>query len=170
MSNKTYTSLSTGDNKDIAISYEEYNEMLDVLHDDKFSREGMMRMKNLYEVNSYGMVYVPIYFLPPAMALTYMITGKMLRSHSGYRFFFPLLSITWPLTCWWGYTTPIPRRLYTEILTDPSDDGSYIRKALKYQAPALWQRFSRRLSQGGYLFDEMHENITKTTFPTDLVN
>ena len=170
MSDNKYSYIGTGERKDLALSYEEYNEVVEVLHDDKFSKEGMLRMKNLFEVNSYGMLYIPFYVLPPALILTYLITGRVLRSHSGYRFFFPTLSIAWPITCWWGYTTPIPRRLYTEIFTDPSDDGAYVRNALKYNTPGLWQRISRRLAQRGYIFDEMNENTKNLEFPTNFVN
>ena len=41
-----------------------------------------------------------------------------------------MLSITWPLTCWFGYTLPIPRRIHSEILGDTTDDGAYIRSRL----------------------------------------
>lgn len=170
MSEKAYSYLGAGDSKDLKLSYEEYNEMIDVLHDDRFSKMGLLRMKNLYEVNSYGMVYVPFYFLPPAMFLAYWITGMVRRSHGGYRYFFPTLSMTWPLACWVGYITPIPRRLYTEILTDTTDDGTYIRSSLQIHAPALWRRLSHRMAQRGYLFPEMHENLKKTEFPVDFVN
>lgn len=170
MANRSYSYIGTGDKNDIPLSYEEYNEMLDVLRDDKFSKEGLLRMKNLFEVNSYGQIYVPFYLLPPALLLTYALTGRVKRSHSGYRYFFPTLSVIWPLTCWWGYTTPIPRRLYTQILTDPGEDGEYIRAAIQNHKPGLWRRISRRLADGGYSFQQMNEYLKGTNFPTDFVN
>lgn len=170
MANNQYTQLSFGSYKDIPISYEEYYEIIAHMYDDKLSKTGMMRMKNLFEINSYGLIFTGLFCLPPALLLTFALTGKVFRATSGHRFFFPTLSITWPITCWWGFSTPIPRRLYTEILTDPSEDGSYIRRQLKYGKPGLWQVISKRMADKGYLFPEMNEYIRKTEFPTDFVN
>lgn len=170
MGDKSYTSLVAGDSKDMKVSYEEYNEMLDVLNDDMFSKTGLMRMKNLFEVNSYGMVYVPFYALIPSVATSYLLTGLANRSQSGYRIFFPTLSIIMPIVCWWIYKVQIPRRLYTEIFTDPTADGTYLRSALRNNAPALWARFSSRLAARGYDFPEMHQSRKNTEFPLDFAN
>jgi hypothetical protein len=71
------------------------------------------------------------YCLPPALGLCYLTLGKTFRSHSGYRYLFTGLSVAWPITCLFGYTLPLPRRLYTEILTDTGADGDYIRQSIR---------------------------------------
>ena len=47
---------------------------------------------------------------------------------------------------YWGYTRPIPRKLYTDVIADSGPDGSYIREALKIRKPGLWQKVSRQLN------------------------
>ena len=112
-----YHFWGNGDRKDVALSYEDYLNVTDSLLDEKLSPTMLLRFKNLHEVNIYGMLYVPIYCFPFAMALTNLILGGARRSHSGYRNFWALTSVTLPITCWFGYTFPIPRRLYTDIMT-----------------------------------------------------
>ncbi len=55
--------------------------------------------------------------------------GRTNRSQSGYRYLFTVMSITYPLACWYGYTRPIPRRIHTEIICDYGEDGTYVRFA-----------------------------------------
>ena len=31
------------------------------------------------------------------------------------------------MVCWYAYTKPIPKKIYTEILADKTEDGKYIR-------------------------------------------
>jgi hypothetical protein len=109
MTDANYKFWGNGDRKDIAVSYEDYLTLVDCLLEEKLSPTMLLRFKNLHEVNMYGMTYVPLYCLPAAWIFTNFILGGARRSHSGYRNFWTILSITLPLTCWVGYTLPIPR-------------------------------------------------------------
>ncbi len=131
MDNNHYTFWGNGERKDVALSYEDYYDVLACLRDEKLSRGMMYKFKNLWEVNSYGQLWMLFYCLPPAVGLTYLALGRTFRSHSGYRYFFTTLSVMWPISCWFGYTLPLPRRLYTEILTDDGMDGDYVRSSVR---------------------------------------
>ena len=109
------------------LSYEDYFEMIDCLHDDRFSREGMFRMKCLSEVNAVGIPSMALYMLPLGYMAAQFITGRSRRSHSGYRYLFTTFSVTYPMACMYGYSRPIPRRLHTEIICDQGEDGTYVR-------------------------------------------
>lgn len=95
MDNNLYNYWGAGSKRDLSISYEEYNEIVNLIHDERLSREAMMQWKNLFEINSNGMLYVPIFFLPPAILLANLALGRARRSHSGYRYFiFSFFSLT----------------------------------------------------------------------------
>jgi hypothetical protein len=51
----------------------------------------------------------------------------------------------YPIALYWGYTRPLPRKVYTELLTDPGDDGEYIRDCVAYHKPGLWKKISTQL-------------------------
>lgn len=120
-----------GNKGDLALSYEDYFSLNEIILDDRLSDNGMLRFKNLHEINSYGLVGVPLSLLPAGVALTQFLYGPVRRSHSGYRPFFVLFSIAFPLVCWAGYTTPLNRRLYTQIFASDDMDGSYVRNRVK---------------------------------------
>lgn len=66
-------------------------------------------------------------------------------------------------------TVPIPKKLYTDILTDPTLDGSYVRSTIKTRKPALWRGISQQLFERGYQFPEMNEIKDAIEFPEDFV-
>jgi hypothetical protein len=43
------------------------------------------------------------------------------------RFNFFGMSIFYPIFLYWGYTRPMPRKLYTDLIADTGSDGDYIR-------------------------------------------
>lgn len=62
------------------------------------------------------------------------------------------------------------RKLYTDILTDPTLDGEYIRKTLRGKKPGLWTKLSKQLFEKGYQFPEMNEYRKATEFPRQFVS
>lgn len=60
------------------LSYEDYMDMVDVLHDNRLSAEGMFKMKCLAEVNAVGMPAMAIYMLPFGYLAARLITGRYL--------------------------------------------------------------------------------------------
>lgn len=171
MENNIDTFWGTGSMEDVRLSYEDYLDMLSVLNDDRLSRKAQMNFKNLNETNFFGMGAILCYAIPPALCFTYLMQGPVQRSHSGYRYQWPYFLLAYPFTCWFMFTLPIPRRLYTQILTDPDLDGNYVRNRLKNATPGLWRKLSRQLFQQGYRFPELNE-VTQgvTQFPSDFVN
>jgi len=171
MENNIDTFWGTGAPEDVRLSYEDYFDMVGLLNDDRLSRKTMMNFKNLAEINQFGVGAVLFYSFFPAVGFTYLMMGRAQRSHSGYRYQWPYFLLAYPATCWFMFTTPIPRRLYTEILTDPDLDGTYVRNRLKYAQPGLWRKISRQLYDKGYRLpeiNELSENVTE--FPSDFIH
>ena len=83
MDNNVYSFWGSGEKHDVALSYEDYLNLISVVNDERLSPNAVMKYKNLYEVNSFGMLWVPFYTLLPSLALTQLFCGKALRSHSG---------------------------------------------------------------------------------------
>lgn len=161
----------TGSPEDVRLSYEDYLDMVQYLNEDRLTRKTQFNFKNLHEINAYGMGAVLGYAIPPACIITYLMMGRAQRSHSGYRYQWPYFFLAYPMTCWLMFTVPMPRRLYTEILTDPDLDGTYIRNRLKIAQPGLWRKISRQLFTKGYRFPEINELTENvTSFPTDFIN
>ncbi len=55
------------------------------------------------------------------------------------------MAIFYPAAVMWLVSRPVPRKLYTDIITDTSADGTYVREALKQRKPGLWQKISSQL-------------------------
>ena len=60
-------------------------------------------------------------------------------------------------------------RLYTELLSDPSDDGRYIRETLRNKTPGLWNYLSPQLYDLGFRYPEINEVRTNVEFPKEYV-
>jgi hypothetical protein len=65
-----------GSKFDVKLSYEDYLDMVDIMRDERLSRNGVFRFKNLHEVNSIGIINTGLFSLPFAYFLTRFICGK----------------------------------------------------------------------------------------------
>lgn len=61
---------------DLRLSLRDYYEMTDPLLDDRLSPRMLMKFKNLYEVNSWGMLAIPLLSLPFGLGLTRLFLGR----------------------------------------------------------------------------------------------
>ena len=80
------------------------------------------------------------------------------------------MAIFYPLTLYWVYTRPLPRKLYTDLVADDGDDGDYIRNSLILHKPGLWGRISPQLEALGI---DTRENLNSTSsihFPAAFVS
>lgn len=95
--------------------------------------------------------------------------GFVNRGMASSRLNFFGMSIFWPIFLAWGYTRPLPRKLYTDVIADSGPDGAYVRESLKSYKPGLWTKVSAQLHNLNFNFPEMHE-YKGTTFPSNFVN
>ena len=79
------------------------------------------------------------------------------------------MTIFYPIFLYWGFTRPIPRKLYTDLIADSGDDGTYIREMLRTRKPGLWQKVSHQLFENKFMFPEMLE-YTGVEFGTGFVS
>ena len=77
------------------------------------------------------------------------------------RYHFVGMSIFWPIFMYWGFTRPIPRKLYTDLICDSGQDGIYIRETIRTRKPGLWAKLSHQLFENKFNFPEMNEHIGK---------
>lgn len=78
------------------------------------------------------------------------------RGMASSRFNFMGMVLLYPITLYFGYQIPIHRKLYTELFSDPGDDGEYIRDCVAYHKPGLWKKVSKQLED---LNLEFRQNI-----------
>jgi hypothetical protein len=67
------------------------------------------------------------------------------------------MGVFYPLFLYWGFTRPIPRKLYTDLICDNGADGTYIREVLRTRKPGLWNKISKQLFDNRFNFPEMNE-------------
>ncbi len=79
------------------------------------------------------------------------------------------MGIFYPIFLWWGFTRPVPRKLYTDLICDNGADGHYIREVLRTRKPGLWNKLSKQLFENKFMFPEMNE-FTATDFGVSFVN
>lgn len=61
---------------DLAVSHRDYYQIVDVLLDERLSPRMLMKFKNLYEANSYGMFSIATVALMVGYPLTRFVTGN----------------------------------------------------------------------------------------------
>lgn len=81
------------------------------------------------------------------MACWYLFddAGFVDRGMASSRFNFWGMGILYPIFMYWGFTRPIPRKLYTDLICDNGSDGTYIREVLRTRKPGLWSKISHQL-------------------------
>lgn len=55
----------------------------------------------------------------------------------------PIVGVVFYYDFWRRMNRPISRRLYTEMLTDESEDGTYLRSRIREKSPNLWSLLSK---------------------------
>ena len=86
------------------------------------------------------------------------------------RFNFMGMAIFWPVWMYYGFTRPMPRKLYTDVIADSGPDGSYVRETLRVKKPGLWQKVSAQLHENRFNYPEMNEYSVGVEFPTGFVS
>lgn len=97
------------------------------------------------------------------------MSGWTKRGMASSRMNFFGMSIFYPVFLAWGYTRPLPRKLYTDMVADTGLDGAYVRESLRTYKPGLWSKISSQLHKLNFNFPEMHE-FKGTTFPSNFVS
>jgi hypothetical protein len=138
--------------------------MIDHLVDDRLTAQGLMKFKRLHSIQAYNAVLIPVVVFPFAYlanrwicGIYYFYQGFVDRGIGQSRFNFIGMGIFYPIFLYWGYTRPLPRKLYTDVICDNGDDGTYIRQILKNRKPGLWRKISSQLHENNFSFPEMIE-------------
>lgn len=81
---------------DVKLSVVDYFRMIDVLRDERFSPEGLIKMKNMYEMTMMSMSMCIFLSPVPALGASYLFSRNVRKSHSGYRYQYALIQILLP--------------------------------------------------------------------------
>lgn len=81
---RAYNWASSSSN-DIKLSINDFLRMSDVMRDDRFTPEGLMRWKNMYEITMQTVTANLLLAFPPALLTGYLFSGRVRKSHSGYK-------------------------------------------------------------------------------------
>ena len=147
-----------GGKNDIRLSLRDYVEMSDAIKQDDISNLTLMKFKRLYHVNMYSLIALLGLSTIPAYGISRFLQGRVRRGSGDLKIMFPTFLSIYFVVFWYTSSLRISRRLYTEILTDESDDGTNIRNTLKEDRPNLWRKISAQISHLGYSFPEMQQN------------
>ncbi len=157
-----------GGKNDIKLSLLDYYNMLDSLKDYNFSMSISMKFKNLYMSNAYATFATMILSAVTSYGGMRLIANPLKGKQAAYRLTLPMMSFFWILSFNFFIHKPIKRRLYTEIFTNDTEDGEYLRETMRERNPNIWRYISSQMHTLGHNFKEMDEyNVSE--FPTALM-
>ena len=144
-----------GGKHDIKMNMVDYLDLVSDVKQEQLSADGMLKFKWLSHCNHNLSL---IHFATSAV-LGYA-SGRLLLlpvdlGHASYKLRTVIFIAVFPFFFIGMSLRPVPRRLYTELLTDPGDDGAHIRGALREHKPGLWRYLSAQLLAQGHRLPEM---------------
>ena len=146
-----------GGTHDVRLSLNDYRDMMQCLKDESLSNQSVMRFRNLYAVNMYAQLNILAWSAVPAYIGAKLLYLGVNRMHANYKLLFGPFAFFYLIQNYRNGFKQVPRRLYTEILTDETPDGKYVRSELRESTPHLWAHISKQLYELGYRFEEMNE-------------
>jgi hypothetical protein len=161
-------SYSYGGKYDIRMTLRDYVELTNSIRQHDLSNAALLKFKHLYQVNGLSGIALLVAPIVPAYIVFAFLRGRVNRGSADLKWGFPVFFTTYIGGLWYFSNKEISRRLYTELLTDPGNDGRIIRQGLRDQKPNLWRHLSRQMDGLGYAFPEMVEQ-NKTAIPQALV-
>jgi hypothetical protein len=160
--------LQAGFKSDIKMSLREYYNMISALREHRLSMEYALKFKNLYKANYSQLTSNLLYGAIAPAVISSLVFLPVKRFHAGYKMVGPMFVFLYCYNIKRLCNVPLTRRLHTEILTDDSENGEYVRKTLRERTPMLWSYLSGQLYDMGYNFPEMLEN-SREEFPTTMI-
>ena len=105
----------------------------------------------------------------PTYITVKLLSPQFKRRMSWNKFNFPVGVILYA-----GYLNSIlhiriPRSLHTQIFTDQTERGKYVREVCRTKNPYVWKSISKQMYDLGYQFPEMNE-VVSGQFPTYFVS
>ena len=158
----------SGGKSDIKLSMQDYFELVGGMKQINLDNKMLMKFKNIYMVNGFSCFALILGSTIPSYIGTRLVVGPLRRGHANYKIYTPVFTTIYLMTFYFGSYKEIPRRLYTEVFAEESEQGTYLRRLLKDEKPNLWQHISSQLTNLGYTFPEQLE-INEKEFPTALL-
>ena len=124
------------------MSLRDYDDMISNLEEENLSKTMTMRFKRASSSNASYMTSSLLYSFGVSFLLSRWAFSPFYQGIHRNKAVLPVCGVF----CYWVWWTrmekPLNRRLYTEILTDESPDGTYIRETLRNKTPNLWSYLS----------------------------
>lgn len=80
--------------------------------------------------------------LAPSYFLAKLTAGRIQRTQGHYKLLYPVAMCIYTFMVGSLTHLPLGRRLYTELLTDTTNDGNTLRDTLRLKNPNLWCNIS----------------------------
>lgn len=141
-STATTEDITYGSKNDIRLSISEYYDLIQPLREHNFDRLTMMKYRNLFVSNSLSGITILFGSFIPSYIASKLVIGPFLKGPATHRLLYPMTFVFSFLLIHRFSLRRIPRRLYTELLTDESQDGVYLRETLREKTPGLWKQIS----------------------------
>ena len=147
-----------GSKGDIKMSFNQHLEFVRCQKQDQLSNAAVLKFKNLYKVTGYFGLTLFIVSGIPSVAFSRFLIGAVRRRQADLKLMMPAFFTVFPIALYFVGQIQMPRRLYTELLTDDGTDGTEIRSALARDSPALWKELTNQMLKLNYQFPEMPIN------------
>lgn len=147
-----------GGKYDLRMTLRDYIEFTDTVRQHDISNAALLKFKHLYRYNGTAAFCVLVAPLVPGYAFMAFLRGRVNRGSADLKWAFPAVLTGYVVAVWFMSSKEIPRRLYTELLTDEGDDGRVLRRGLRDKKPNLWRHLSSQMHRLGYSFPEMNEH------------
>ena len=161
-------SINHGSKGDVRLSFHQYIDFATSMKQDQLSNAAVLKFKHLYVVNGWNVLSIFLISSIPSIIFSRFLVGRVMRKQADLKIIVPTFFTVFPAAVYFVGQKQWPRRLYTELLTDKTDDGACIRKILAEEKPSLWREISGQLDRLGYNIDEFQEQ-NSTEIPRVLI-
>ena len=160
--------IGGGGKHDIRLSLYDYLDWCSCMQQHSFSDTTVLKFKHASQANYCRFVLYMTGSLLPSWFFARWFFKPVNFTQAGYKYYIPFY-----VTAYFGLLTFLPkltisRKLYTDLLTDPTQDGALIRRTLRFERPALWQFISKQLQNENYSFPEMNDLLAEE-FPASMI-
>lgn len=131
LSSNNYLYHGYGGLNDIKMTVRDYDDMINCLEEENLSKKMTMKFKRASQSNCSYLTSSLIATFGVSFALARWSTSPFYQGIHRNKAVLPICGVL----CYWNWWTrmqrPLKRRLYTEILTEDSQDGTYIRESIR---------------------------------------
>lgn len=117
-----------GGKNDVKLTPIDYKEFIDCLEEEQLSKNMSFKFKKATLANTHYVTGSLIMPLVIGYGVARWVSGPFFVGVHRNKTMFPIMGVIFYWDFWRRMHRPISRRLYTEMLSDETEDGTYLRK------------------------------------------